>query len=38
MKTDYSNTFSIIILGPIFIIPAVAILILLGMLQKEETN
>ena len=38
MKTDYSNTFSIIILGPIFIIPAVAILILLAMLQKEETD
>jgi diguanylate cyclase (GGDEF)-like protein len=39
MKTDNNNNvFSIMILGPIFVIPTVAILLLLLMLQKEEAD
>jgi len=38
MKTDTNNVFSIIIWGPIFVIPTIVILLFLAMLQKEETD
>ncbi len=38
MKTDDNYIFSIVILGPVFVIPAIAILLFLAILQNEETD
>lgn len=38
MKSDSNNIFSIIILGPVFVLPTIAILLFLAMLQQEETD
>jgi len=38
MKSNNQNIFTILIWGPIFIIPAMALILLLTTVQKDETN
>lgn len=38
MKSDSNNIFSIIILGPVFVLPTIAILLFLALIQQEESD